>query len=249
MTWDLSTVVSFLSVFLAWLSVWIAHKDLKTNNDTMLALQSFKCSYGQKMGFANNQWFSVLTIRIRNKGVPLYNPVFRLQFDEGLSRRSVPMSHLLPGVKDTKMERGMIAEISMRSFDEEAQRLFSEITDAQKQRAAILVISQGYECAEIPLFVRFQRLRNAWNEIGIFLQVTIPRYWNYVRDKLGKQPRKELSRIVPPGERVWGFPYATNHPKEISNFREYLGCLQNDSQPVSARSESSQPPRETREEA
>lgn len=249
MTWDLSTVVSFLSLLLAWLSVRIAQKDLKANNETMLALQSLKCTYGQKMGLANSQWFSVLTIRIRNKGVPLYNPVFHLQFDEGISRRSVPMNHLLPGVNDTKMERGMIAVISMQSFDAEAKWLFSEITDAQKQRAAILVISQGYECAKIPLFVRFQRLRNAWNKVGIFLQVTMPRYWNDVRDKLGNQPPKELSRIVPPGKRFWAFPYATNHPKEISNFRGYIGLLQNDYQPVSARPESSQPPRETREEA
>ena len=216
---DLSVLISFVSLLIAIVSAWIARADLVANNKAILALVRFKCVSGSRAGMPPLELYHKLEIRLKNKGVPLYNPEFALAYNSTtICRITVPIKCKSGLSGDAKMERCMIVDMSIATDDDSPMRsALSEITDPKRQCACILVASQGFVCAEIPLYPRFPVFTAIWNRFGVFLQSASSKIGMVVAKMWRKKPIPNGPRIVEYGT-ILMFPYAVDYAHEIDAF-------------------------------
>jgi hypothetical protein len=217
---DASFIVSFVSLLLAFWATHIARQDLKANNQSFLRIRKLQLSYLQKMSVEKGKMFSELRFEIENKGVPLYRPRFFLCFNEDLHRCKIAMEHQLPDAEDGKMERSMIARIAIRSYDHFSQRAATGIKDLKKQNATIVVESQGFECAEIPLFFRFQKARALWNQQVYSWVIFADKAKRTIRKRFQGPANAPPAKLVPPGT-GWGLPCFENYQWKFDEFKEF----------------------------
>jgi hypothetical protein len=217
---DASFIVSFVSLLIAFWATHIARQDLKANNQSFLKIRKLQVSYLQKMSVEKGKMFSELEFEIENKGVPLYRPRFFLCFNEDLHRSKIAMEHQLPNAEDGKMERCMIARIAIQSYDHFSQRAATGIIDLKKQNATIVVESQGFECAEIPLFFRFQKARALWNKGSDFWAIAVENTKRTIRKKSQGPANDPPAKLVPPGT-GWGLRRLEDYQWKFDEFRKF----------------------------
>jgi hypothetical protein len=132
------------------------------------------------------QLFHQFTVRIRNVGIALHNTTVHLVFqDEGTWSTEMPRLTKMPGDHD-EFARGMIAEFALKSYriDGHWMQELLKLTHPLKQKAQVVVKSQGFEAVAIPLSHRGDSLRRLWNRWAFWFN---QKFWRTRRRKDGTQ--------------------------------------------------------------
>lgn len=135
------------------------------------------------------QLFHQFKIRIQNIGIALHNPTAHLVFDDAgdLARCSTQLQRLtdIPADHD-EFSKGMIAEFALNSYQLDRQWIprLLELTDPRKQRARIVVKSQGFDAVRLSLAGRSDQMRQMWNRWAFKVN---QRFWRKRISKSGAE--------------------------------------------------------------
>ena len=144
---------------------------------------------GMSVAENRGQPFHEFRVRIRNVGIALHNTTAHLVFNDAgdVSVFSSQMRRLteIPGDHE-EFAKGMIAEFAIKSYDLDPSwvaRLL-ELTDPHKQRARIVLKSQGFDAVVLPIGGRIEKLRGTWNRWAFKIN---QRFWRKRRTKSGRE--------------------------------------------------------------
>jgi hypothetical protein len=189
-----------LAGLLSIIAIWFAWR-VEVRNTTACA-QTVECRGGSMMSVDENNadLFQFFRIRIRNLGIPLYNPTAHLVFwvddEQGCGTFSFQMRRLTNGLSDhQEFAKGMIAEFVIQSYqlnDHGIPNLL-RLVDSETQNARIVIDAQGFEAVVLPLVTRVERLRNTWNRWAGRINM---RFWRRRITKTGEE-RLDAREILP----------------------------------------------------
>ena len=161
------------ALFVAVLALWFTIRESRRSNSIILKVEDCSRSYSQNIDENRQQPFGEFRILIRNRGVPLFDPVLQLSFLEtdGGGVASMAIIRRNDGGDGTaQFQRGMIAEFSIKTYElnEHDIHFLCRLNDAAKQRATFRVYSQGFLAKSIPVVSWGGRIKSLWNKAAVW---------------------------------------------------------------------------------
>lgn len=127
---------------------------------------------GDMASTKENNWkmFQYYSVTLKNRGIPLHDISVCLRYSDGSGQEtSVEMRPVEYGEEHNHLQvpdvfsQSNVVTFSLRSHDSYVPRGCRELDCPRKRNARLVVKSQKYLIAEIPLWCRFYWARSFWN--------------------------------------------------------------------------------------
>jgi hypothetical protein len=176
---ELITMVDWLALMVALISIWITFREVRRNNAVCLEIVSCECKSTQSANENGCVPFSQFTIQLRNKGIALHSISMRLGFRglDGSGLFSFPLIRSkLTGDRD-EFSRGMIAEFYLKSYQLKQKEVafIKMLVDSRKQDAVFNVYSQDFCCYRIPINTKRATIARFWNHCAVWVNLRFTR--------------------------------------------------------------------------
>ena len=161
--------ISICSFVAACCSLCVALFNYRRSNNVVVGLESFKQSFHSTVGENSAEMFCEVRVLLRNLGIPMHDVSMWLHFEgeggKGTTELQMGYKKSGDGVHKGQFAKGMMAEFFLKSYtlSDFGRRAVEGLKDARSQRARLIVKSDDYTAAVIPLYSRWAIVKQLWN--------------------------------------------------------------------------------------